>query len=322
MKTFHGVPIINANSADQLDPYVAVIEYDSAKLKAIQDALSANKLVLVKSIAFEKAGNIFSDLVDAYGLRDSYDLQMQFVVHLMQGREALNDIAVTVNERDPYQFIQAHSEGDSSSPLDILALHCTSNATSGGENIFSLVNQDANYSNLSAKEKAVVGHDLTDAEIQSLRINHRDAKAVIDTCPNSCRVLVQSGRGSVVVRKVPLARMQSVISGNAVTTLWDNVTVHDHAFHRHQYELLTSLAILHHPLGDDYKNYMHVEPDSDWAPADTNSGSVKQIANLFSCHVLYKMEPGDLLILNNRIWTHSVNNWPPSEERELSVMYA
>jgi hypothetical protein len=85
---------------------------------------------------------------------------------------------------------------------------------------------------------------------------------------------------------------------------------------------LAHLGIVHQPYGADYKLYMHVEKDSDWAPADSDSGTTEQTAKLFSCHVLLKMEEGDLLILNNRTWTHSVNNWPPTEVRKLSAMYA
>jgi alpha-ketoglutarate-dependent taurine dioxygenase len=67
---------------------------------------------------------------------------------------------------------------------------------------------------------------------------------------------------------------------------------------------------------------MHVESDSDWAPADTKSGTIEETAQLFDCHVQYKMEEGDLLLFNNRAWTHAVNNWNPDDERKLRAMYA
>lgn len=322
MSKFYGVPVLNAAIDKQAEEHLVVITHANLHLEFIRQALSNNKLVLIKSANFEKATNIFSELVDSYGLRNSYDLQMQYVVHMIAGREALDDVAVTVNEREHYQFIQAHSEGDSSSPLDILALHCTQNATSGGENLFSLINQSADHSKLRAKEKVIVGTDLNEAELRSLRMHHRDATVQMDKFPEQGRVLLEYGRGSIVVRTTPLQPTYSLLSDKEVITYWDNVTVHDHAFHRHQFELLVHLGIFHHLKDTDYKSYMHLEDDSDWAPANTNSGSTEETAKLFSSHVLYKMEPGDLLMLNNKTWTHAVNNWPPTETRKLSAMYA
>lgn len=322
MNLFYETPVLNAAIDKRAEEYLVVMAKENLSITTIKQALSANKLVLIKATSFEKAGTIFSDLVDLCGLRESYELQMQYVVHMIAGREALDDIAVTVNERAPYQFIQAHSEGDSSSPLDILALHCTQNSNSGGENIFSLINQSADYSNLRAKEKVIVGTDLDEIELRNLKMRHRDAKLVVDTFPEQGHVLFEYGRGSVVVRPIPVQPTNSLLSGEKVITYWDNVTVHDHAFHRHQFDLLEHLNIIHQPSGADYKLYMHLEEDSDWAPADSDSGTTEQTAKLFSCHVLFKMEAGDFLILNNRTWTHSVNNWPPTEVRILSAMYA
>jgi hypothetical protein len=145
---------------------------------------------------------------------------------------------------------------------------------------------------------------------------------VLDSCADIVKVLNSNDKGLFGIRTAPVKPMRSVISGNDLLTLWDNVTVHDHSFHEYQFELLKHLGILIDNNSDAYRDYMHVESDSDWAPADTCSGSLKETSSLFKFHVVHKMAPNDMLILNNRAWTHSVNNWPPSQVRELLAMYA
>jgi len=91
-------------------------------------------------------------------------------------------------------------------------------------------------------------------------------------------------------------------------TYWDNITVHDHAFHKHNFELLKEVGILNESTSSNYENYMHIEEDSIWASADTNSGDTSETAKLFDQHIVQDIKPDDFLILNNRAWTHAVNN--------------
>jgi alpha-ketoglutarate-dependent taurine dioxygenase len=321
MAEFHDTPIFESSSGEQ-NEHLLVLDRSEVSIGNLEDGLRQGQLILSRNIPFDQAGTIFQKLADDFGLRASYDMQMQYVVSLMEDRESVDDIAVTVNERGPYQIVQPHAEGDTTSPLDLFGLYCEENANSGGENILSLIDQSADHSKLRAKEKAIVGTGLSNRQINKLRAAHLDAKDVIETCDPSDRVLAQTEEGKIVVRTVPVKSAPSVISGQDLLTYWDNVTVHDHAFHRHHHEILRFLGILHEQGSNTYEPYMHVENDSDWAPADTDSGSVEEIARLFSCHVVHKMEPHDFLIFNNRAWTHAVNNWPPDQVRKLSAMYA
>ena len=322
MNRFHDVPVFNsAENTDDI-PYLQIINSNEASLETITKALKENKLLLVKGVNIASSGALFNLLVEHYDLKSSYDIQMQLVVHMMEGRESVDNLAVTVNERDTLQYIQAHSEGDSTSPLELFGLHCEVNAKQGGENILSLVNQSADFSHLLAKEKVIVGENLSQKDIMTLRRAHMDATEVQATMPNNAQVIQQGTKGAVVVGTMPLEPSRSVINDESVYTLWDNVTVHDHGFHRHQFELLKHLDLLKGSDNATYSDYMHVEHDSYWAPADTNSGDVAKTSSLFSCHVVHKMDAGDLLIFNNKTWAHSVNNWPEGEQRKLSAMYA
>jgi alpha-ketoglutarate-dependent taurine dioxygenase len=322
MVDFYGVPVMPAGNAPKVSDYLLEAGGEAAKESTVITALREDKLVLIKHLSQAAAGDLFAGIVDYFGLRNSYDVQMKFVVHMLEDRAPVDDIAVTVNDRGPYQIIQPHSEGDSTSPLELIALYCHHNAEHGGENVFSLVNQAADHSALRAKEKYVVGKDVSAQDLQLIRQLHRDVAGLLDEEPEHSRVLYETETGKVVVTPRHLTLQRSVVNDRDVVTYWDNVTVHDHAFHEHQYALLSHLRMLRAGLGNDYERYMHVEVDSDWAPADTRSGQLEYTAKLFSHHVVHKMQPGELLIANNRVWTHAVNNWEPGEQRRLVAMYA
>jgi Taurine catabolism dioxygenase TauD, TfdA family. len=322
MQKFYDTPVYNTLTDENIEDLL-IVESADLDIAQITEALAKNKLVLIRSFSFEKSSVLFRELVDHYNLTDSYEIQMQFVVHMMMDRQPIDDVAVTVNDRGPYQIIQAHSEGDSTSQLDLFGLHCKKNAETGGENILSLINQSADYSKLVAKEKAIVGENLTEDDIYAIRGNHLDAKEVISTCPTPHKVLSESPKGKVVVRNVPVKASKSIIANKELVTYWDNVTVHDHSFHQHHYDLLKELNILNeNTVNSDYKAYMHIEADSDWAPADTRSGEVEETSNLFDRHIVHKMQADDFLLFNNRAWTHAVNNWVDGEQRDMLAMYA
>lgn len=321
MMNYIGTPIFGLDDAG-FAQHVLSIEASDISHEQITAAIEQNKLVLIRGTSFEDASTMFQEIVEHYDIRDSFDIQMQYVVHTISDRSSIEDIAVTVNKRGPYQVIQSHAEGDSTSQLDLFALYCSKNAASGGENILSLIDQSADHSRLRAKEKAIVGRDLTSSELSVLRASHLDAKDVLEECDEISRILVDSKRAAVVVRPVPIKASKSLINGEELVTYWDNVSVHDHAFHRYQFELLKHLGILTQGNGDDYRDYIHIEDDSYWSPVDTDSGDLEYTSQLFKCHILYKMAEGDILIFHNRAWTHSVNNYHPDEDRQLIAMYA
>lgn len=323
MKNFCNVPVYESPSFKDLEKHICILDY-SGKLdfSFIRNAIETNKIVLIRSITFKTAGSLFANLIDHYNLRPSYEIQMQLVPHLIDYRDPVNDIAVTVNKRGAYQFIQPHCEGYSGTPLELFGLHCTQNSKIGGENILSRINQNADHSRLRAKEKIIIGKELSSAELNNLRRNHLDANEVVSSCDSVCKIIEESENGVLAVRASSIKPDKSPISGETVVTYWDNITVHDHAFHRHQYEMLHELGIFIEAPGLNYKDYIHIEEESYCAPIDTDSGTTEQTAQLFDIHLLYKMQENDLILLNNRVWAHSVNNWPSDQARKMSAFYA
>jgi hypothetical protein len=98
---------------------------------------------------------------------------------------------------------------------------------------------------------------------------------------------------------------------------------HDRAFHRHHIEMLRALGLLRtNPSASTDEEYVKIEENSDWAPIDTDHGQMAYTTKLWCAHVVHKMAPGDFLLLNNRSWTHSVNNWEPDQVRTMHAMYS
>lgn len=302
---------------------LSILDSSITNTYSIIKLLELDQVIIVKKNTFDQAVRIFENICAYYDLEKSYKVQMQYVVRLLKDRVGKDDKAVTVNNRGPYQIIQPHCEGDSTSPLDLFALYCKKNAEHGGENIFSSIKQSADFSKLKAKEKVIIGKDLNDLDRIRLRKHHLDAKKTARSILPEDRIVLKEEIGSLVVRKVPLEATYSPILKKKIYSLWDNVTVHDKSFHQFQYNFLMELELLKEELGSNYSSYMHVEEDSYWAPADTFSSSPEDLHNYFDASIVHKMEPGDLAIINNKSWAHSANNWLTGNwEREIFAMYA
>jgi hypothetical protein len=322
MNSFFGTPIYLSQEQAIGSGWLVKFTAKNMDFVKMKTALQNNKIVLISAVDLNLSGLIFGKFVDHFNLRDSYDLQMQVVGQAMASRTPVDDMAVSVSKRGEHKLIQAHSEGDTTSPLDLFGLYCKDNSPEGGESLFSMADQHVDHSRLRAKEKVIIGENLANAELHQLRLEHRDALKVDFEHHADDKVVQTIGRGSVVIRQFAVAPSQSIISGENLVTYWDNVTVHDHAFHEYHYELLKNFDLLCHRLGTDYQSYMHVGSYSDWAPADTKSGNVEQTSELFACHVSLKLDSGDLCFLNNKAWTHAANNWPSEQHRNIVAMYA
>lgn len=321
MDTFLNTPVFNSKNKAKSE-YLIEADLSTTDVSIIVEHLKANRIVLIQAMDFSDASQFFRNLAEYCNLSNSYKTQMDYVIRTMEDRKSVDKKAVTVNSRSPYELIQPHCEGDSTAQLDLFSLYCETNSNSGGESIFSLINQKAEFSHLRAKEKIVVGNNLSEADLIKLRGYHFDARELDSKLLPTDKIVVAKEKGYVVVRNKELRPSTSVLTGKSTFTLWDNVTVHDHAFHKYFFSLVKELGILNESLGKDYRSYLHIEEDSYWAPADTLSGTAEQTSNLFKCHVVLKLAKGDFILVNNRTWTHAANNWNHKEPREIFAMYA
>lgn len=321
MKEFYGVPIYNTID-DTCSGFLQDLSGFELPISEMASLISQDKLVLLTGMDFNRCGEVFMNLAKHFDCHDSYQIQMQLVAHMIKDRDAVDDKAVTVNRRGPYQIIQAHAEGDSSSPLELFGLFCEDNAIHGGENILSHINQRASFDCLRAKEKVILDFGLSNLELAKLKRLHMDATEILTSSNGVQRILLEIENGAVGIVLKKIKKRYSKILAREVYTFWDNVTVHDLAFHKHHYQLLCEIKLLIKGLGEELELYLHIEDDSYWAPIDTESNTVEKTAGLFDLHVVHKMRKGDFLLFCNRTWTHAVNNWSPLEQRNLKAFYA
>lgn len=76
MQSFHGVPVYWSNSSGRAAEHVLTLDTPEIRLEKITAAIERDRLVLLRATPFARAVQLFGELADHYGLRDSYDLQI------------------------------------------------------------------------------------------------------------------------------------------------------------------------------------------------------------------------------------------------------
>src|SRR6266436_10249792 len=102
--------------------------------------LREDLVTLVSGIDEKQADTTVNSVADRLGLRDSLELQAgyaDFSGHLQR----VGKYFMSVNNRNDYQFITPHSEGDSFVGMQLAAFLCYENNTDGGETM--LMNVDS-----------------------------------------------------------------------------------------------------------------------------------------------------------------------------------
>ena len=199
MDTFLNTPIFNSKNKAKSE-YLIEADLSTTDVSIIVEHLKANRIVLIKAMDFSDASQFFRNLAEYCNLGASYKTQMEYVIRTIEDRKSVGKKAVTVNRRSPYELIQPHCEGDTTAQLDLFSLYCKTNPSSGGESIFSLINQEADFSYLIAKEKIVVGNDLSEADLIGLRGYHFDAKELDSKMLPTDKIIFEKENGYVVVR--------------------------------------------------------------------------------------------------------------------------
>lgn len=296
--------------------------------KPIAETLEAGHCILIHEIDRAHAETVFRQVSRHFDLEDSFDLQMGIGVDNTPSRDSVSLSAVSVNHRSDFQLIQPHSEGNTTMPMEIFGLHCTCNSEHGGETVLGLVDQAADFSALVAREKFLITPDAPAGSIlaDDLLAAHGSVRSVDTQVRPGDRVLETAADGtSVVVRDMPVEASPGLLLAKPAVTLWDNVTVHDRAFHRFMLGLMRDRGLLVEPepelpWSDEF--YFHIEPKAPWGPIRDRTADIEYVSSLFKQLIVVKLLPDQMLLVNNRLWTHAANNWAPSDTRILSAMYA
>lgn len=277
---------------------------------AIVRALRKDQVVLLERTAPEAADELLVAVASNLGLRDQLELQATFA-SIRGHRENVGRSFMTVNRRDDYQFITAHSEGAAAVGMQFAAFYCFENSTDGGHTILLNVDSEspawARLREFSARLD-LCGRSLSTGDIASIRMRHhifiprdllRESDQILAETPSP----VENTRTFNVLSTIE--PQYSTILESDVYTYWDTVSSYDHDSGRSYYDLLSTLGLLRLPPGGrDLPALDNAHPRRVWSSGVAYSDIFKRGLN-------HKLAPGDLLLQNNLTWTHSVSNWTP-----------
>lgn len=95
--------------------------------------LRDDSVVLVRDLSLQQAERLICGVTARLGLSERLGFQAAYADS--SDRERVGQYNVTVNKRSAYQFIQAHSEGNSLINVQLASFYCLANSTDGGETL-------------------------------------------------------------------------------------------------------------------------------------------------------------------------------------------
>ncbi|MES2824014.1 MAG: hypothetical protein V4732_10470 [Pseudomonadota bacterium] len=286
----------------------------------IIDALRQDQVVLVQGLIAHEADNLIHDVAHQLDLIESLTLQSAFASSLGH-RENIGKYFMSVNKRDDYQFIAPHSEGGSFTNMQLASFYCYENSSDGGETILMNVDQDCKIWSL-LREKVKRGkskRDLTPTEIQKIRLMARlnmpeDILRGDDEILNKTEVDPNFTVYEVLAKPV---KTYSKILGKHLYVYWDNIESNDYDSAEEFYRLLKQSNLIKLP-----ENGLKIDLLDDSANRRVRRFGSKY-AQIFKRKITRKLLPGELIIINNMTWCHSVNNWTPgSGIRKVAAAFA
>lgn len=288
---------------------LAIIEArDCADGAALADLLRGDSVILVKDIRPERADAVLHDVCERLGLLEKLQFQAEFAP--AAERERIGKYRMTVTKRGDYQVIPPHSEGNSLINIQLASFYCVENSTDGGESLFMNVDDDSDAWD-SLREIVVRiapgSRPLTSAELQQARALYRlHSSPHLLPGDQILRERDTSIRGLKIVDVLTkAAKSYSSILDLDLHAYWSSISIIDTDSLRSYVSLLKQLELLREPEGGlTLAQLDRVAKHRCWA-------SQTDYNRLFSCRITRKLNPGELVILNNLTWAHAATNWTP-----------
>jgi len=292
------------------------------RVDAILGALRDDNLALLKGIAPNYADELMELVAQQLSLRE--ELELQASAASTQGhRERIGKYFMTVNKRSDYRFIPSHSEGTRTSGFQLAAFYCYENSTDGGTTIFLSPDQDsASWSDLYETVHRIdtCGKTLSAKEAFYAKLKYgilpgelirADEKSLLDfTDPLLPGIRILRVLASV-------EKSFSKILKREVSVYWDSVGSTDFASGEWYTLLLKNMGLLKSPKECPTLSVL------DNAYSRRCWRSRTSFSQLFGGMLARKLDPGELVILNNMTWTHSASNWTPtSGTRKVAAAFA
>lgn len=289
-------------------------------LDSIIDCLRQDQVALIQGLSSHQADDVIHTVAQQFDLAESLKLQSAFASSLGH-RGNIGKYFMSVNKRDNYQFIAPHSEGGSFTNMQLASFYCYENSTDGGETILMNVDQDCKIWSL-LREKVRRGkakRDLTPTEIQKIKLMARlnmpeDKLRGDDEILNKTEVDPNFTVYEVLAKPI---KSYSKILNEHLYVYWDNIESNDYDSAEEFYKLLKQTNLIKLP-----ENGLKIDLLDDSANRRVRRFGSKY-AHIFKRKITRKLLPGELIIVNNMTWCHSVNNWTPgSGIRKLAAAFA
>jgi len=278
--------------------------------QAAVEALRADMVILVGKLSVAEAEGILHQVATALDLDESLKIQSRFAT-LLGHRENISESFMTVNRRDAYQFIPAHSEGSRTTGIQLASFYCIDNSTDGGDTIlFHVDSHRAGWQRLKAfaRKIDVSSRHLTAGQVSvlNMRYNISVPDDIIDENDTIIRELPSVFGGLKVFETLTVTRTSlSKILNYSVNSYWDSVASIDRSCSKEYISLLKEMDLLRQPAGE-----MSLSQIDNSAHRKIWESGV-MFEDLFQGIIHRRLGPGDLIFYNNLTWAHSATNWTP-----------
>lgn len=305
---------------DLSEAIFCVENVNTIDLQEVENALKNDKIILVKNVLPEQADPLIENTAKHFRLLDSLMLQSAFASSKGH-RDNIGRYFMTVNQRQHYQFVTPHSEGNGLSNMQLASFYCEENDTNGGETILFKVKGNKDIWQ-TFKERTVRGktlQPLTDGEIRRVKGMFR-----IDLPNDELRdtdiVLGEQKVNEKLIICDVLAIPEpaySQIHNERRYVYWNSIEGVDRDSASEFNAFLEQESLLHQP---EQPLSLTELDHSDDRRVDSFGVKYQQI---FDGKVVLKLQPGDFVLVHNLAWAHSVNNWTPSSgERKVYAAFA
>lgn len=299
-------------------------------LTGIYEALKQDCVVKVSGLEQPDADRLISDLANSLGLLDALKLQASFA-SILGHRKNEGQYYSTVNERENYHYISAHSEGTSKTNIQLASMYCKENTTDGGLSILSKIKQDdmiwKRLGEYSIKIKP--GHKQpTKFQIEQAKvffkvdllndILHDDDKIIEEAPPQQLQMLGLNESGIKVYYVVSkISKAHSTILNKEIYPYWDSVASPDISSGLGYHQLLEQNELIKKPSENTNISLL------DNAAKRRVWDSGVNYLEIIESKLTLKLQAKEAIFFNNLSWTHSSTNWTPnSGNRNVFASFA
>ncbi|WP_157586731.1 hypothetical protein [Pseudoalteromonas prydzensis] len=301
---------------------LSIIDVEKFNLDFALKSLKQDNVVLVENVKPADADRIILSIAEELGLKESLELQAAFA-SINGFRENVGQYFMSVNKRSDYEFIPPHSEGNSTTNMQIASLYSYENSTDGGESVLMNIDQDGSAWQClrEVAPRIKIGtRPLTQNEIARAKLLFKVDANVDILCDEDeiLRKIDTKNLGFELYEVLTKPKLKySQILRKDVRVYWDSVASCDHDSAQEYLQFLKNSGLLKEP-----ETELPLEKMDNATGRRVWSSGV-MFNGLFKSKITRKLVSGDLIIQNNLTWTHSTANWTPgSGGRQVVAAFA